>query len=152
MIKPIKRHEALHSLSHDHHQGLLLSWKIRKGISMGVEIPRIKNYVNWFYLHHLAPHFELEEKHIFPVLGDTHELIVKAVADHAYIESLISDAPDSYESLETFAAALEAHIRFEERILFNEIQNKSTETQLKTIEQIHHETPFCENNEDVFWL
>ncbi len=43
--KPQKRHIALQPLSREHHQGLLLSWKIRKGLSRKIEFDRIQNYV-----------------------------------------------------------------------------------------------------------
>ena len=43
--KPIKRSEELVSLSRDHHDGLLLSWKIRTGINKGIELKRIADYV-----------------------------------------------------------------------------------------------------------
>jgi len=36
--KPIKRDKVLQPLSHDHHQGLLLCWKIRTGIKKGIEL------------------------------------------------------------------------------------------------------------------
>ena len=70
MSEPIKRNEALVQLSRDHHYGLLLCWKIREGIKRRIEPQRIKNYVDWFWLHHLEQHFEIEEKYLFPILGN----------------------------------------------------------------------------------
>ena len=35
--KPIKRHKAIQPLSREHHQGLLLCWKIGKGFEKGIE-------------------------------------------------------------------------------------------------------------------
>jgi len=54
MTTPIKRHNSLQPLSRDHHDGLLLKWKINKGISKGVEavsffdavLPSIINTLN----------------------------------------------------------------------------------------------------------
>ena len=152
MNKPIKRHLTLQPLSREHHQGLLLCFKIRKGISSGVEISRIKDYVNWFYTNHLMPHFELEENHIFPILGKDHELIKQAISEHRNLQSLVADSIANYEGLETFAAALDNHIRFEERILFNEIEKSATTEQFKKIEEIHHEEVFCEKSDDEFWV
>ena len=77
MNAPIKRHESLKSLSHDHHHGLLLCWKIRTGFKKQIEINRIKFYTDWFFRNHLSPHFDLEEKYVFPVLGQEHELVKK---------------------------------------------------------------------------
>ena len=152
MNKPIKRVLQLQSLSRDHHQGLLLSWKIRKGIKAGIQGHRIKRYVEWFFTNHLAPHFITEEKHLFPVLGNDHEMIAKALGEHRALESLNSTNDGDYEKLNRFADLLESHIRFEERELFNEIQSKATPEQLNVIDDIHHEELFCENSDDTFWL
>ncbi len=152
MKTPIKRHESLQPLSREHHHGLLLCWKIRKGISGDANPVRIKKYIDWFYREHLLPHFELEEKYIFPILGDSHHSVALAVAEHRTLEKLVNSLMDSYAELEDFASALESHIRLEERILFNEIQEAATPEQLKFIEAVHHEEAFHDNTEDVFWL
>jgi hypothetical protein len=65
MTPPIKRHISLQPLSRDHHDGLLLKWKINQGISKGVDISRIQKYVDWFFKEHLIPHFRIEEDHLF---------------------------------------------------------------------------------------
>jgi iron-sulfur cluster repair protein YtfE (RIC family) len=152
MITPIKRNESLQPLSREHHQGLLLCWKIRKGISGDANPVRIKKYIDWFYREHLVPHFELEEKYIFPILGESHQSVALAVAEHRTLEKLVNGSMNSYTELEEFASALESHIRFEERILFNEIQEAATPEQLKFIDTVHHEEAFHDNTEDVFWV
>jgi len=43
------------------------------------------------------------------------------------------------------------HIRFEERILFPEIQKIATEAQLLSIEKNHQSKDFIDNLEDEFW-
>ena len=146
--KPLKRDKALRPLSVDHHHGLLLSWKIRTGLSKQVEPIRIINYVQWFFENHLRPHFDLEENYVFPVLGGEDELVKKALADHQKIESL-SRSGDA-ATLSQLADELEAHIRFEERIVFEKIQSVATQSQLQQIENIHQDHVFVEN-EDQFW-
>ena len=76
MPKPLKRHEALKPISREHHHGLLLCWKIKTGMSKGVELSRIKGSVDYFYQTHLLPHFAMEEKYIFPILDNGHELMI----------------------------------------------------------------------------
>ncbi|WP_026810147.1 hemerythrin domain-containing protein [Arenibacter latericius] len=149
--KPIKRHKAMQPLSREHHQGLLLSWKIRTGISKGVAAERIKTYLNWFYTTHLVPHFEAEEKLIFPILGNDHELVKKAIAQHRRLERLFNTSTDLDRTISLIEEELEAHIRFEERILFNKIQTEANEQQLETIAKLHPESKFTENSNDVFW-
>jgi hypothetical protein len=65
-IAPIKRDKALQEVSREHHHGLLLCWKIRKGFSKGIEPERIKRYADWFYKTHLISHFEVEENTFSP--------------------------------------------------------------------------------------
>ncbi len=72
---PLKRHTALQPLSHDHHQGLLLCWKIRTGFELGVDHERMKRYTDWFWENHLLPHFIFEEINIFPILGEEHPMV-----------------------------------------------------------------------------
>ena len=149
--KPLKRHKALQPLSREHHHGLLLSWKIRSGFSKNIELERIKTYSDWFFEHHLIPHFQLEEAHVFPLLDPDNELVKRALADHKRLKSLFTDTNDVEKSLHKIEEELEQHIRFEERILFPEIQKYATEEQLALIENIHNEEGFQDNVEDEFW-
>ncbi|WP_345006648.1 hypothetical protein [Snuella lapsa] len=43
------------------------------------------------------------------------------------------------------------HIRFEERILFQEIQSKATDAQLLIIENVHSSSTFEDKLDDEFW-
>jgi len=150
-VKPIKRHKAIQPLSREHHQGLLLSWKIRTGLSKGVSTDRIKTYVNWFYKAYLTPHLEEEEKHLFPILGNDNIMVKKAIAQHRRLERLFKSTTELKKSLNHIEEELEQHIRFEERVLFNEIQKVATEQQLQFISEHHNETKFLENTTDKFW-
>jgi iron-sulfur cluster repair protein YtfE (RIC family) len=150
--KPLKRHKALQPLSREHHHGLLLSWKIRTGFSKNIEIERIKTYADWFFNNELIPHFELEEAHIFPILKADNELVKRALAEHRRLKRLFNDEKDIERSLHKIEEELEQHIRFEERILFPEIQKTATEAQLARIEEIHHEEGFVDNVNDEFWI
>ena len=47
---------------------------------------------------------------------------------------------------------LEQHIRFEERILFQEIQKLATAEELELVEQKHSKEKFLDNTEDEFWI
>ena len=149
--KPLKRHKALQPLSREHHHGLLLSWKIRSGFSKNIELERIKTYADWFFEHQLIPHFELEEAHIFPLLDANNELVKRALADHRRLKRLFTDTKDVEKSLHQIEEELEQHIRFEERVLFPEIQKSATEEELGLIEDIHDEVGFEDNVEDEFW-
>ncbi|HRV56025.1 MAG TPA: hemerythrin domain-containing protein [Mangrovimonas sp.] len=149
--KPQKRHKALQPLSRDHHYGLLLCWKIRAGFNKKIDPKRIWIYVSWFYKNHLISHFELEEKYIFPILGNGNALVKKALSQHRRLHRLFKDIDNKTISLNKIEEELDKHIRFEERILFPEIQKTATESQLLDIEKIHYEDTFKNKIEDEFW-
>lgn len=155
-MTPIKRHNALQPISHDHHQALLVSWKIRMGLRKSIEPERIKRFCDFFYKSHLADHFTLEEEYIFPILGDKHELIRKALADHRTLSTLFAHKHADVKTLALIEKELEEHVRFEERILFNEIQKIATEEQLNLVATVHpggkEDIKNIESWEDQFWL
>ena len=147
----MKRHDLLKPLSRGHHHSLLLCWKIRRGFSKRVEIERIKKYADWFFENHIQPHFEIEEKCIFPILGSEHEWVKKAQSEHRRLKRLFENNDEIEKSLSLIEEELESHIRFEERTLFNEIQKIATEEQLKLMTELHTEKNFLENTQDEFW-
>ncbi|MBK5208360.1 MAG: hemerythrin domain-containing protein [Flavobacteriaceae bacterium] len=147
----IKRHQALKEYSKDHHQALLLCWKIQVGFSKGISADRIKTYTNWFYENHILDHFQKEEKYMFPVLGNENELIIQALNEHKILLKLFTGTIQIENSLKQIQTLLKDHIRFEERILFNEIQSAATPQELEKIEQFHSNENFKDNLNDVFW-
>ena len=148
---PIKRNEFLKPISREHHHGLLLCWKIRTGLKKNVAPERIKKYVDWFFEHHLLPHFEIEELYIFPILSNEHELVKKALSEHRRLARLCNSKNELLKNLNLIEEELESHIRFEERVLFNEIQEVANKTQLEFIKESHSENNFVDNTNDPFW-
>lgn len=149
--KPIKRHKALQPLSRQHHFGLLFSWKIRKGFAQNISIERMRSFRDWFYENEILPHFEAEEKHIFPLLDKSHLLIIRALKEHRRIKRLFMDTKNIEKTLSLLEEELVAHIRFEERILFNKIQEVATKQQLQFIDELHLENPKKAEYHDLFW-
>lgn len=149
---PIKRNESLKAISREHHHGLLLSWKIRAGLKKEIEPSRIKKYLDWFYVTHLLPHFQLEEKYVFTILSEDNDLVKKALTEHRRLIRLFETKEATVTNLSLIEEELESHIRFEERILFNEIQAVATEEQLELIKKVHTEDKFVDNITDAFWL
>lgn len=151
MPKPIKRHSVLKPLSREHHHGLLLSWKIREGLKRNIEIPRIKKYIDWFWENHLQQHFDFEEAHIFPILGGKNKMVKRAKREHVRLRRLFNSQERVEINLSLIEEELVAHIRFEERVLFNEIQKIANEEQLARLEGIHQKLPPIQSWEDKFW-
>lgn len=150
MPEPIKRSEAIRPLSRDHHHGLLFCWKVRTGMSRNVEFMRIERYKDWFWENHLKQHFEMEETGLFPVLGEDHPLLKQARSEHDRLKSLFEDQTDPENSITLIVDELEKHIRFEERVLFNEIQKLADQQKFKI--SAGHSGDFQDNWWDAFWM
>jgi len=148
---PIKRNLALQSLSREHHYGLLLCWKIRTGFRKEVKLERIKAYADWFFKNDLLPHFQIEEEYVFPILGNANVLVKKAIAQHRKLKRLFENTSDLNKSLYRIEEELEKHIRFEERVLFNEIEKIATDDQFNLLLQAHSKNIVSENWKDEFW-
>ncbi|SDA48016.1 Hemerythrin HHE cation binding domain-containing protein [Algoriphagus alkaliphilus] len=151
-LTPLKRDPALRHLSHDHHHGLLLCWKIRQGFKLRIEPSRMKVYCQWFWENYLEAHFEEEEKVIFPILSEEYPLIKQALSEHKRLRKLFSIWEDPEKTLGQIEEELERHIRFEERILFPVIQEKASVEQLETIAKSGDREKFQENESDPFWI
>jgi iron-sulfur cluster repair protein YtfE (RIC family) len=155
MEQPIKRHIALQPISHDHHQGLLVCWKIKTGLAKSIAPQRIKSFLDFYYQTHLQAHFKLEEAYIFSILGLGHGLIKQAIAEHISLEELFDQQDDLMNVLPQIENQLRSHIRFEERVLFNEIQKVATEKELAKVAEIHSDNKEMneqiESWQDNFW-
>lgn len=155
--KPIKRNQSLVQLSREHHFSLLFGWKIRQGIKNNTAFARMIPYAEYFWKHHLLPHFREEEEILFIPASDP--LIVKAKEEHAQIRQLvesllITQGVPSGEKLLRLADQLDKHIRFEERELFPHLEKVLQPDQLERIGRSLKEATRPEEEdryEDAFW-
>lgn len=126
---PIKRSKAFVQFSRDHHFGLLLVWRIRQDLTKGTAISEINNYIYEFFIDDLQLHFKEEEELMFSKLDAADPLRVQAENEHEAIYQMMTTIQASNAGtilLRQFADLLEAHIRFEERTLFNHLQQHMT--------------------------
>jgi hemerythrin-like domain-containing protein len=155
-IKPIRRNPAIVRFSKDHHHGLLLVWKIREGFRRSVEPERICRYVIRFFENELVPHFKDEEQNLFARLPSENQMRLRAEDDHKKINILTGQLRETgcnESKLIEFAETLERHIRFEERELFNFLQDNLTASQLAEI-QTAGVPAKCNTDSDwndIFW-
>ena len=77
---------------------------------------------------------------------------IKVYADHRRLKRLFTESDDEAKTLSKIEEELDKHIRFEERVLFPEIQKAATEKQLALIEEIHQDDDFIDKLDDAFWL
>lgn len=148
----VQRAEELQSFSEEHHYGKMLCYKIRQGIFKGVSFDRIKKYSDWFYKTYLTPHFDAEEKYIYPILGMDDPMVKKMMSSRRRLDRLFLGNKKPPEiALSLGEEKLEQHIRFEERKLFKRIREVATQEQLEYLEKKYIEKDFVENEEDIFW-
>lgn len=154
--EPIKRHPAIVSFSKDHHFGLLLAWKIRQGLTKNISAERISDYVLYFFKEDLEKHFADEEEMLFSNLPFDDEMRMKAESDHREIFNLVNRVGQNKQDnalLNELADKIDQHIRFEERELFNHLQDNISTDKL---EEIAKRMPnsgkeIDEHWKDIFW-
>ena len=156
---PIKRDPRLIWLSRDHHEGLLIGWKIRQGLAYKVAAARIVDYVLNTFAAELEPHFAEEEDLIFSRLDKRDELRSRAEGEHAVIRDMMgklrSPEVNTVAVLHEFADMLQAHIRFEERILFPHVESIIPAEDLDAIGrqlESDHANKTSLHWPDAFWL
>lgn len=107
--------------------------------------------MHWFYANQLEPHFKQEEDGVFPILGHEHPAIVKARAEHDKLRRAFRDALNDEEQILNTERTIEAHVRFEERELYNFIQHSASPDQLDALASIKSAPVSCEVWDDEFW-
>ena len=149
----MKRNENIIPLSKDHHFGLLCSWKIRQGLKKEIEVSRIRDYILYFWNHHLKKHFREEEEILFLYLEDEYMLRIRK--EHRHIQNIVSQisSSENIDLFSDFADLLEQHIRFEEREWFPHLEETLEVPALekigKELNDIHTEEK--DGYEDEFW-
>ncbi len=157
----MKRSKYLETLSWEHHNGLVLSYRLKKGMELNVPIEELKNYLLYLWTNSVSHHFKHEEQHL-AVMNEKikdRELLDRMLKEHRefyrLIESLSGETDDNNKKklIEEFTANLEAHIRFEERELFPFIEQHFPESKLASIGRILHKyhKPVDMSWENEFW-
>ena len=153
----MKRNQNLIELSRDHHQGLLLGWKIKQGFKYQVPLEEIRKYIIYFAKEALFPHFEEEEKQVLIYLEATNKFYQRTLSEHQRIRELITEIKANESSTAALflnlADKIHDHIRFEERELFPYLETTLSDEQLdeigKLISNVHQ--PYIENYPHDFW-
>lgn len=127
----MKRHPDLLQLSREHYGALKLARDARRAAESGTagEVAALAQRVAEVYAAELDPHFCVEEQGILVLLAQAgeQELVARTLADHAELRRLASLlATPTAATLLRFAELLAAHVRFEEREVFEAAQAKLT--------------------------
>ncbi|MCF8260153.1 MAG: hemerythrin domain-containing protein [Melioribacteraceae bacterium] len=140
----MRRSKTLIPLSHDHHHGLRLAALLKNIDIIYENLPNDTRgkieYTKDAWENELNIHFENEEQILFPaVKGKNKEidsLIDELLVEHVEIKTAIADLnnnSDAENQLIDLGNKIENHIRKEERILFDKIQEQFSESELKKI-------------------
>jgi hemerythrin-like domain-containing protein len=124
----VRRVPELRDLSDDHHTGLVLARRCRQAgrLRSSSSPETVWEQVLEAFSRHLEPHFRIEEQHLLPGLEAIGEasLARRIREDHAALRAFRESGAPGWASIERFGELLEAHIRFEEREVFETTQDR----------------------------
>jgi hemerythrin-like domain-containing protein len=133
-----RRDESLIPLSREHHDALLLVWRLRTG-DLSKRDPELRaRHVSAFFEYRLINHLKLEEELLFPtfrsVLGMEASLIDLLLSDHRELRAKAAAIrTGAHDQVDSFCDLLERHIRTEERQLFVLGQNRMTPAEMREL-------------------
>jgi hypothetical protein len=117
----VKRHPSLRPLSDDHHRALVLARRLRREPAARDpdSLAGLASEVREAFDDDLEPHFVVEETRLLPPLDEkgAADLAERTRADHAALRGLVHGRW-SEATAGRIGERLEAHVRFEERVLF----------------------------------
>ena len=155
----MKRNENLKTLSWDHHDGLVVSFRLQQGLKKNVSVAEMAEYVLHTWSSVLEHHFWQEEQTITPNLKHSEkgkELVKQMIDDHkrfGQLEKQIQLDKSNIQDVEEFALLLNQHIRFEERQLFPFFEQEVGLVKLQEVGKFlkQHHNPSCEIWPNQFW-
>ncbi|HXC49657.1 MAG TPA: hemerythrin domain-containing protein [Candidatus Limnocylindrales bacterium] len=122
----MQRISQLQSLSHDHHHALVLARRCRVSASAANEqrTHEVWEQVRVVFARDLEPHFQIEEACLLPALEQAGQqpLVDRIRVEHAALRDLAGIAFASAGEVERFGILLDAHVRYEEREVFETAQ------------------------------
>lgn len=140
----MKRAEQLVPLSHDHHQGLVVSQhiiRLKEEDATAAVIEehwlKIKNCL----IEQAQHHFVIEEKYLLEpltALGGHKDMVQRIYSEHnAFVEFTQKPLGQNLTELKAMAELLKAHIKYEEREVFATAQEVLSTEQLDSLWQAH---------------
>ena len=155
----MKRDENLQPLSRQHHNGLLMTLLLSKGVKKNANVDTMADFVLDSWEKELNQHFKLEEEILLPALKEKtfdRALTDRLLSEHLEIRSLVTrikKADFTVDDISDFSRLLEQHIRFEERVYFPEAEKQLTPEELKRIGSLLKDTEDsnCINYPIKFW-
>jgi hemerythrin-like domain-containing protein len=136
----MKRNKNLETLSWEHHDGLVLAFRLEKGVKNQVEDTTIGEYLLHVWDHVLQHHFWQEEEMLIKPLTHSQEgreILQQMMQEHEAFREVIAKIRRNKEYLQPlirqFGVMLTRHIRFEERKLFPVVEQVTSREDLLKI-------------------
>jgi hemerythrin-like domain-containing protein len=136
------RDKNLIPMSHQHQHALALCVRIDRASPVPeTDLQAWQSEITQHFRTEIAVHFSAEEKVLFPIARRFEELLLLVedlLADHAYLREKFAAAEANRLSameLTEFAQRLSAHIRKEERELFEQMQALLSAEELRSLGQ-----------------
>ncbi|MGA9388921.1 MAG: hemerythrin domain-containing protein [Candidatus Sulfotelmatobacter sp.] len=135
------RDKNLIPLSHQHQRGLALCVRIDRAQPIpDADLQSWQKEIEWLFENEIDAHFTIEEDVLFPVarrLSEVLNLLVDdLIAEHVLLRELFFQAKTRRMSaieVRDFGQKLSAHIRKEERLLFEDMQRLMNPQELSTL-------------------
>ncbi|MCP5417634.1 MAG: hemerythrin domain-containing protein [Chromatiaceae bacterium] len=119
----MQRDSSLRSLSSEHHTGLVIARRAADAAYQDEDTRAAAwSNIQEIFRTDLEPHFQREEQGLLSALREAGEvdLVERTLREHRALRAMIAE--ERVDNLALFAGALKAHIRFEERQLFEAAQ------------------------------
>lgn len=134
------RDKSLIPLSHQHQHALALCVRIERASPIpDADLPAWQAEIAQLFQSEIAIHFVAEEKILFPAaceFGELRALVDDLLSDHQWLRRQFGEAVSeklSATDLHSLAQSLSAHIRKEERQLFEHMQALMSREQLESL-------------------
>ena len=144
----MKRHPALHPLSHHHHHALAAAKRLKMaGIQhKGYRLEEVRDLLAAFWHSGGQAHFREEEEVLLPAYAQyaspDHPEIVRMLLEHIQIRSLIDQILNrgilTEKIMEQLGYLLEGHIRREERVIFPLMEQVIPDERLQELAPYFH--------------
>jgi len=134
---PLKRRPQLQGLSEDHHNALVVALRCRRVAEGRIDSSPDDVWpgVLEFFALQIGPHFEIEERLLMPaltVLGES-AMVERLTEEHERLRAFAAMSRITSAELGAFGALLEEHIRYEERQVFEQTQDRLAKETLDAI-------------------
>ncbi len=133
----MKRHEALHPLSHHHHHTLVMAQQLKNADDKASIQQMTRDVIN-FWQHDGEDHFRDEEEVLLPLyaqyetvdIPEIQEMLIQHVQIRSYVQQIRGTQRKDRQIFRNLGELLQKHVRLEERVIFPMIEQAIPENYL----------------------